>query len=158
MVPIALCLCVSVLNIIFVDGIVVDGEREPVVWQTQYADAVRLAQAEERMLLIYFADRQPNRAGKNLEQRTLQDSALSQALREHVCLKLSIDTVQDDLKDSKPLVRHPAFRYMHGGAGMAVIDFHDRDSPHWSMVVTQLPFAVIGYPDVKKSLFRRIRG
>lgn len=150
MVSIALCLCMSVMDAVSVRDKQVPDEHVPIVWQTHYADAVRLAQAEHRMLLIHFAAATTNVAVIRFERQTLHDPTLVDGLREHVCLKLSLHSVQDSAKDSRAFVQHAAFRYMHGGAGVAVIDFHDRSSPHWSMVVTQLPFASIGYPNVER--------
>ena len=116
------------------------------MWLTDYQQAVRQGKEREKMVLIHFTPSVDTAAEQRLRNVTLRDPKVTERLGDYVCLRISIDgKVKED--KAERLVSHPSFAHLRGAPGLAIIDFHDPDSPHWHHVVTQMPFRSIGYPN-----------
>lgn len=119
------------------------GAPEPsaVSWRSGYGQAWREAEKSGKMLFIWFrGDGEKNRKQRSqLERRLNEDQDLARKLQRYVPVRLSEGT--EILSGGKPvrLLEHDAFREMHGGEGIAVVDLADKDSETFGHVVSAFP-------------------
>lgn len=109
-------------------------------WHDNYADAVRTAIAEKKMLLIYFEGPVGCTFCRRFEKQALTDPAVVAKLDEVVALHLPIDASITSGGKQVMLIHHPAFAEMQRCSGVAIMDLTDRESPHFHQVVSVLPF------------------
>ena len=111
--------------------------EEP-VWRTDYSQAVAQAKRDGKMLLIHFVDENDPRS-RGLESVALQDADVGRRLQRYELLRLPRDaTVPIDDKEVT-LLKHEAFSEMLGRPGLAIVDYANRNSPHYETVVSQFP-------------------
>jgi hypothetical protein len=114
-------------------------ETAPIVWHDDYARAVRDAQQQGRMLLIYFCDPGGECDCNRFKAQTLDDPAVCSKLQDYVCMQAPLDA--SIISDGKKtvLLEHEAFREMLGKPGIAIIDYRQEDSPEYGKVVSAFP-------------------
>ncbi|HUY90801.1 MAG TPA: hypothetical protein VMV10_18850 [Pirellulales bacterium] len=109
-------------------------------WQLDYAEAMKKAQSQQKMLLIWFQPARPSASSRQFETTALGSSQVRDKLEEFVALKVPADVkITVDGRETKVLA-HPAFEELHGHAGVAILDFAHAEAPYYGRVVTALPF------------------
>jgi hypothetical protein len=126
-------------------------------WQFNYDAAYRLAQQQQKMLLIYFqrpaaartvADRSGAESDAASESNDPVLKAISamadngpgrQRLDRFVLLRLRLDAVEEVGDKPMTLLDHPAFAELRGGPGIAILDFHHLDQPYYKDAVALCP-------------------
>ena|GEM_PF-608498 len=129
----------------------------PVLWETDFEYAKKLAQQSTRNLLIYlYADYDQDihealanlpvvSACREFDTHTLNDVFVRSGLDCFVPLKLPIDAkIIDETGEKQSIYTLPGFEHMLGHPGLIVIDFAHRDMPYYGEVVGILPF--LGQP------------
>ena len=110
-----------------------------ITWHHDYARAMKLAEEQGRMMLIYFCDPGKRRPCNCFKAETLDHPVVCEKLRDYVCVQLPLDVKVT--VDGKPMVllEHGAFREMLGKSGIAIIDFTHRDAKYHGHVVSSFP-------------------
>jgi hypothetical protein len=111
------------------------------VWHTDYAAAMQAAQAAGKLLLIYFQDPQPGAIAQRFEESTLTDPLVRQRLRNYVLAALPTDARINVDGQPVALLRHPAFQYMYGRSGVAIIDTVSRHPQLYKHVISAFPLS-----------------
>ena len=109
-------------------------------WQTDYANAVRQAIEERKMLVIYFEGPQGCTHCRSFEQQTLSDPQIHAQLSKHLALRIPTTTQITVGGKLITVLRHAAFAEMLNCPGIAILDMTDKTSPHFHQVVSVLPF------------------
>jgi hypothetical protein len=116
---------------------------EPTVleWQPDYATAVQAGVAGKKMLLVVFTDANSERSIVPAIEKQLADPRNAKATAQHVLVKVPTNaTISVNGRDSR-VISHPSFSELHGGPGLAVIDYANEGTAHYKLVVNQLPFS-----------------
>jgi hypothetical protein len=118
------------------------------VWIESYSEAMKQAKADKKMMLIHFyrpSDQRrqeaPDAADSvvNIEKQFNRPS-IREALDRFVLTKLPVDATITTGGKVQRALSHQAFAEMHGGPGIAVIDFAHEDEEYYGYVVSVLPF------------------
>lgn len=80
-----------------------------IAWLSDYGVAMRRAEAEKKMLFIYFQPAAPDANSTQFEQVGLEDTAVRQRLSQMVCLRTSVDARIKVGDQEMRLVDHAAF-------------------------------------------------
>jgi hypothetical protein len=112
-------------------------------WHTDYSAAFRDAEAQHRMLLVFFRDEERPAASDKFEKNVLSNKQLNDELIEYVrlVLPLSAEKPYRIPESAGRLIDEPSFAHMHRRAGIAIIDMMDRkDKLLFGQVVSAHPF------------------
>jgi hypothetical protein len=115
---------------------------KPIDWCTDYRAARNAAEAEQKMLLVWFRD--PARAGdddKFAAETFGVPAIVEQVSCQYIAAKVLVDA---ELKiNGKPakLLAHAAFAELRGQPGLAIIDLTDAASPQFGYVISVYPLA-----------------
>jgi hypothetical protein len=116
------------------------GARTDSLWLHDYGQAVGLATAADRMLLVYF-HQDDTVIGQDTLSRQIQSSPpLRRLAEQHVMVHVPISHIATDGEQQFQLISHGAFAELGGRPGLAVVDFANRDSEHYGFVVSVYPF------------------
>ncbi len=108
-------------------------------WQTNYANAVRMAQRQKKMLLLDFFDPADD-LSRRFDSETLGDAAIAPRLaRDFVCVRLALDARVETQNGAVELLKHATFAEMSGRPGVAIIDFAHADPAFAGCVVSVFP-------------------
>lgn len=110
-------------------------------WHTEFAAAHAKAKREGRMLLVNFTPEGDDAGQRQLDSALEKDRSLERRLRSLVLARVPSEYKSQAADYDGRLVDHPAFRYLSGGTGVAIIDLKHSDAPYYGKVVTALPFA-----------------
>lgn len=111
-----------------------------VEWRLDYAEAMKAAKSQQKMLFIWFQPARPSATSRQFETAALANAAVQAKLEDYVALKVPADLkITVDGRETKVL-SHSAFEELHGQAGIAILDFAHADAPYYGRVVTALPF------------------
>jgi hypothetical protein len=103
-------------------------------WHSDYDTAAALAKKEKKDLVIHF------RADDSLDT-AFQEEAVKKKLANFVCLR-----VPDSYEyGGQRLLDQPAIEDMMGRPGLAVINFHDTESPTYRLAISTHPFVASRY-------------
>ncbi|MGW8257152.1 MAG: hypothetical protein ACWGMZ_06685 [Thermoguttaceae bacterium] len=122
---------------------VVAPKRADDLWHQEgdYSQAVKKAEQERKMLLVYFCDTEGtcDSACERFKAETLDDPLVRSKLQDYVCLQLPLDAsiVVDGKKTV--LLEHDSFKEMHGRPGIAIVDFQHDDPKLYGMVASVFP-------------------
>jgi hypothetical protein len=122
-----------------------EGSPSPVAgagvdWFTDYADAMRAAKAQQKMLFIWFCGAPKSQFGDRFEVATLANQRIRNLLTRYVSVKLPQDfAITVDGKDVR-LLDHAAFQELHHSPGIAIVDLENEGTEHYGYVVSTLPF------------------
>jgi hypothetical protein len=110
-------------------------------WHDDYARAVREAEQQGKMLLIYFCDPGGDCDCNRFKSETLDDPLVCSKLQDYICLEapLNASIVVDG--ETAVLLKHEAFKEMLGKPGIAIIDYRSRDSQVYGTVVSAFPIS-----------------
>jgi len=114
--------------------------EEPLAWMGDYAEAAAKAEAEGRMLLIYFQRVDGSGGCAQFDAETLSNTRIREGMEAYVCLKVPLDARVNIEGSESVLLEHPSFSEMVGLPGIAVIDFSDSAAPYYGQVVSVFPF------------------
>lgn len=116
---------------------------EPVAeveWQEDYAAAMHLANSERKMLFIFFHDAQMTPARRAFAETVLRNPKIVEQLSEYVTLQLPVEAAIKIGGEKVTLLKHPAFREMHGRQGVAIVDLKHPAPELHGYVVSTFPF------------------
>lgn len=114
----------------------------PIEWKTDYAIAYRAAEAEQRMLAIYFALDAPSEEQVAWEAQLFSAPEFRTKFAGMICLRIPCDYRAEDGEGAEiRLLDHRSLAELHGQSGLALIDFRDPEGKHYGKVVSLLPFA-----------------
>jgi hypothetical protein len=116
-------------------------ETAPVYWHDDYTRAVREAEHQGKMLLVYFCDPGGDCDCNRFKAETLDDALVCSKLQDYVCLQARLDASIIVDGKSVVLLSHPAFKEMLGKPGIAIIDYRRRDSQVYGAVVSAFPIS-----------------
>lgn len=129
-----LCL-LAYLMLLFSWSQTAKAETTEPTWHGDYSSAVKAAIADKKMLVIYFYN--DSETAKRFENETLADRSIQTLLENYTLAKLSVDAnVKVDEKPTR-ILNHPAFQYMYGEAGIAVLDYTNNDESQYGQVISQ---------------------
>lgn len=109
-------------------------------WHSHYGKATEAAQADGKMLLIFFCDPARQELCRSFETQTLSDPEIAKRMANVVAAKLPIDASITSGGQPMELLRHPAFYEMQSQAGIAIIDYASHGSEQYGHVVSTFPF------------------
>lgn len=114
-------------------------------WQTDYGEARQVAEAQQKMMCVWFCGAANNAFQRQFETISLRDPKVVKLLDRYVMVKLS--TAATIIVKGKPLrlLDHGAFRELKRGPGIVLIDFAHRGTEYYRHVVTTLPFTAGKY-------------
>ncbi|MGD0383519.1 MAG: thioredoxin family protein, partial [Thermoguttaceae bacterium] len=139
----SMCVCSQEIEPFHTDGLVDHSEKASddttsINWHDDYARAVRIAEKQGKMLVIYFRD-PGNRDCDRFKSETLDDPTVRSKLQDYVCLQAPLDA--SIIVDGKKtvLLEHEAFKEMLGKPGVAIIDYRQPDSQVYGTVISTFP-------------------
>lgn len=109
-------------------------------WQSDYGKAHALAEAQGKMLFLFFYDPKRPELSETFEKQVLGDPNIVARLDNWVCLKLPVDAAITSGGQPQMVLKHPAFAEMSQQPGLAVIDYVHRQQPYYGLVVSAFPF------------------
>jgi hypothetical protein len=114
-------------------------QRAAIEWHTDYGKAIRIAQAQEKMMFIEFQSSN-NATQRRFETETLSDGKFRELLRRYVAVRLPLEVEITVGGAVSRLLKHPAFAELKGRPGIAILDYAHRDTDYYGHVVTALSF------------------
>lgn len=109
-------------------------------WYTDYARAWNDAQANKKMLLVYFCDARYSAERSALDQYIGRHADVRRQLDDYVRLILPTSaTIQIGGRPTR-LLSHASFHEMNGREGLAIIDLAHDDAEYYERVVSTFPF------------------
>ncbi|MFW5693217.1 MAG: hypothetical protein ACOCWL_03285, partial [Thermoguttaceae bacterium] len=112
-------------------------------WLSDYGEAVKLAKSEERMLLVYFCTPGGRAPCNRFRADVLADSKVQKGLARYVCVQVPLDATitirESGEKREIKLLEHEVFDEMLGRPGIAIVDYANREAPHYKRVVSTFP-------------------
>ena len=116
-------------------------ETGSVYWHDDYSRAVREAEGQGKMLLVYFCDPGGNCDCNRFKSETLDNALVCSKLQDYVCLQTPLDASIIVEGKSVVLLKHASFKEMLGKPGIAIIDYRHRDSQVYGTVVSTFPIS-----------------
>jgi len=114
-------------------------DQDTVEWHTDYGKAIRVAQAQDKMIFIEFQSSN-NPTQRRFDTETLSDRTVRELLRRYVAVRLPLDAKITVGGAVSKLLDHPAFAELKGRPGIAIIDYAHRDADYYGHVVTAVSF------------------
>lgn len=91
-------------------------------WYTNYETGYRLAQQEQKMLVVYFACETPDAGLSEFENVALAHPTVTDWLGHTVNVRVPVWHPHTDRRSDRALISDPAFADLRGKPGLAVID------------------------------------
>lgn len=107
-------------------------------WHSDYGHATREAQSQRRLLVILFHAAGDKAAAQRLANQAGAVPEVIDALRQASRAALSVDARLEGSPEADVLLAHPAFAGLHGGPGLAVIDYTADDPARRGQVIAAL--------------------
>ncbi len=108
-------------------------------WHTDYAEAMRVAENDGKMLLIYFRGQGTNPSRDQFLKQLATDTDVRDRLTQYVLADVPVDAKIISEGSEVQLITHGAFAELNGREGVAIVDFANRDQPFYGYVVSLLP-------------------
>lgn len=115
-------------------------ENTAIEWYTDYAEAMRAAKAERKMMFVWFHGAANSQFGERFEAVSLRDAKVRNLLQRYVAVKLPQNAAITIDGQQTRLLHHAAFSELNRGPGIAIVDFENRETEHYGYVVNTLPF------------------
>lgn len=115
-------------------------DNATVEWYTDYADAMRAAKAERKMMFVWFHGAPNSQFGERFEAVSLRDAKVRKLLQRYIAVKLPQNAAITIDGQPTAILQHAAFRELNRGPGIAIVDFENRQTEHYGYVVNTLPF------------------
>jgi len=109
-------------------------------WRTDYAEAMREAMDQRKMLFLFFHDIEQTAARRGFEEGVLRKAEVVDKLSRFVVATLPVDVTIPIKGEPTRLLRHAAFGEMLGRQGIAIVDFEHKDESYFGRVVSTFPF------------------
>ncbi len=109
-------------------------------WLQDYGQAMKVARAEQRMLLVYFHQDDVAMGSDALNVQLMSDSSLRQLAARHVMVRVPVSHMVSSGEERYRLIDHGAFAELHGRPGIAVVDLANPDTSFYGYVVSVYPF------------------
>jgi hypothetical protein len=122
------------------EGRAQENAADGIDWYTDYADGMRVAKAQQRMMFVWFHGAPNTQFAERFEAVTLRDRKVRELLDRYVAVKLPKDAKITVNGQEVRLLDHAAFQEMNHGPGIAIIDFEHEGTEHYGYVVNTLPF------------------
>ncbi|HBO43991.1 MAG TPA: hypothetical protein DD670_08675 [Planctomycetaceae bacterium] len=113
------------------------GESEN--WRTDYAEAISVARAENRMMFVLFQEPEQEALNRYLISDVLGADGPREKLAHYVRVRLPVDSTVRSGGQDVVLLEHEAFAGLDRKPGVAVLDFTNPDADYHGMVVSTLP-------------------
>lgn len=110
-------------------------------WYSDYARAMKAAQAEEKMMFIWFRPALGGRTAERFDLTSPNYRKTRELLRGYVAVQLRTDARITVQGEEIRVMDHASFQELHGQPGVAILDFQNKDAEHYGHVVTAIPFA-----------------
>ncbi|HEY4313254.1 MAG TPA: hypothetical protein VGN12_27635 [Pirellulales bacterium] len=110
------------------------------VWETDYSTAMQQAERQKKMLLIHFVDEVRPAPSEPFLKQVRENEQVRAKLAKFVLLRLPVDVQVNSKGTSTKLLDHPSFAEMEKHQGLAVVDYANPGTEHYSYVVSTLPF------------------
>jgi len=110
------------------------------VWHDDYARAMEVAQAEQKMMLVYFRGTDENKYCAQFEQKSLTQPRVQDLLNRYVLVRVGVDAQITVQGQPLLLLDHPSFAEMLHQQGLAIIDFAHPGGRTQGQVVSEVPF------------------
>lgn len=118
-----------------------DNSEQSVVWLDDYDHAIRQAEAERKLVLLWFVDESWAEADAQFDRVVLQDGDVAKRLADRfVACRLPVEATIVENDATMKLLDHPAFEELLKLPGLAILDMTDAASPLHRRVVSVLPF------------------
>ncbi len=119
-------------------------KTEPAVeWLSDYGKAVRTAQSEGKMLLVYFCTPGGQAPCNRFQAEVLAHPEVQKRMERYVCvqacLNTTITTRTGGQRRQVRLIEHEVFDEMLGRPGIAIVDYAHRGAPYYKRVVSTFP-------------------
>jgi len=108
-------------------------------WHDDYTRAVRDAEQQGKMLLVYFCDPGGKCDCNRFKSETLDNPLVCSKLQDYVCLQIPLDAWIIVEGEKTVLLEHQAFKEMLGKAGIALIDYRPGNPQLNGTVVSTFP-------------------
>lgn len=109
-------------------------------WKSDYSEAVLEAQAEKKMLLIFFHREGDHAAEQRFEREVVTHPSIVKLLDNYTLAKLPVTTEVQFKGKSIRLLNHGAFVHLEGKPGIAIVDYAHVDTPEYGHTVSQFIF------------------
>jgi len=94
-----------------------------VTWHTDYGHAMKLAERQGKMLLVFFSCAKNDSQCRRLARETLDAPQVRRKLQDYVCVRVSLKEKIVTGGKEMVLLKHPAYAEMLGKPGVAIVDF-----------------------------------
>lgn len=111
-----------------------------IAWHTDYAEAMKVARAEQKMMFLFFHADGQNAIRQRFETASLADPTVRKLLEGYVAVKLPVDVRIVVGGAEIEVLKHAAFAEMGGQEGLAIIDFAHPGSEQYGHVVSAFTF------------------
>lgn len=148
--PATAAVCWALLSAVLLTAAPAATAAERLVWLDNYTQAQKAAIREGKFLCLVFEE-----AGSGPVAdftRLSSDATLVRLASRHVLARLPKDA--SIRVDGQPVVllKHAAFREMHGNAGVAILDYTNKSSPHYGQVVSVYPRSKVPLQHLREML------
>jgi len=110
-------------------------------WQTNYGEAMRVGEREQKMVLLLFSNPGRNDVRDQFVAKLHSDPRVLEKLGDFILAKLPMDG-KVKLNDKQVnVLDHPAFAEMRRRQGFAIVDLAHQNTEHYGRVVNVFPFA-----------------
>ncbi|WP_146399291.1 hypothetical protein [Pseudobythopirellula maris] len=109
------------------------------VWGDDYYTAYRDAADSGRMLLVFLTPTGDSTRAEAIDNAVAARPRMGERLNDFVLCRLPLDATLDSEGQPQRLIDSAAFRELHGGAGVVIIDLENKDAPFYGHAVTALP-------------------
>ncbi len=116
----------------------------PPVWFENYAEAMKVAKQDRRMLLVYFHRDALPKDKDTLYQKLTTDAKLRPHVKKHILVRIATSQRAMVGGSEIQLMQHSAFAELQGQAGVAIIDFEDPKNEYYGHVVSVYPLSLPG--------------
>jgi len=110
-----------------------------VTWHTDYGHAMKLAERQGKMLLVFFSCAKNDSQCRRLARETLDAPQVRRKLQDYVCVRVSLKEKIVTGGKEMVLLKHPAYAEMLGKPGVAIVDFASKDKKLNGSVVSTFP-------------------
>ena len=110
-----------------------------VEWHTDYGEAMDIAAAQGKLLVVLFHDHGQESLDAQLDSGPLGSPEVVERLQSAVAARLPADATIQSEEGRLELLKHSAFADLRGRPGLAVIDLTSPDSQNYGYVTKTLP-------------------
>jgi hypothetical protein len=116
-----------------------EADAPKIRWSNNYAEAMRAAENQNKMLLLYFCDRSDSGPCNRFRAETLDNARVRRKLQDYVCVQLPLEAKIRVQGKEVVVIEHEAFHEMLGKPGIAIVDFRTSDANLRGSVVSMFP-------------------